>query len=253
MAARRLRVHRPVGPPVSVKWHPGTSDSAMEQSIRAACGLSPGATIELTDAADGAHLAINEFLPDGLVANLALLEPPLSSLPPLNKTEDWLDLKNSKSVPTVDENVPLLGAGTSDGDGGGDPGTGKGSGFQKQLLKFDRLNAHLANERTWLAWIRTAMSLLTLAFTLQTEAADADKTSWSKVLFITGCLTIGAVEVTYFTGWVRYSKVKDILAVNMEDLTPKMGRLKLKYQTHFVFVVLVLIAFVYWFGGYDDF
>ena len=36
------------------------------------------------------------------------------------------------------------------------------------------MQAHLANERTWLAWVRTALSALSVAFSLLTLSDDAD-------------------------------------------------------------------------------
>ena len=38
--------------------------------------------------------------------------------------------------------------------------------FQGQYLKFERVLSHLANERTWLAWLRAALTLLSSGFVL---------------------------------------------------------------------------------------
>jgi uncharacterized membrane protein YidH (DUF202 family) len=133
-----------------------------------------------------------------------------------------------------------------------DPATMPG-GFQKQLLKFDRLSAHLANERTWLAWVRTTLSLLSIAFTLHTEMSSANHSGWRVALFVVGCATVLSVEVTYFTGWVRYQKVKKVLQTETSALQPKLGRFKLKLQTYSTFAVLVAIALAYWMGGYYSF
>ena len=38
--------------------------------------------------------------------------------------------------------------------------------FRGQWIKFERVLSHLANERTWLAWLRVALTLLAAAFTL---------------------------------------------------------------------------------------
>lgn len=56
---------------------------------------------------------------------------------------------------------------------GGDEGEDDSSEFRGELLKFERVNAHLANERTWLAWIRTALSALTCAFSFMTLSSDS--------------------------------------------------------------------------------
>lgn len=100
--------------------------------------------------------------------------------------------------------------------------------------QFPRPQAELlmciqANERTWLAWIRTTLSLLSCAFTLQAsrfrpdsklesrlswrvvlwqvESADASSTVWSRWLFITGALSIVCMEMTYFTGKLLVSAI----------------------------------------------
>ena len=82
------------------------------------------------------------------------------------------------------------------------------------MLKFDRINAHLANERTWLAWIRTTFSLLSCGLTLQNYANDSSSGTWHWWLFAVGCATIVSMDFTYMTGWIRYGKVKEILQQN---------------------------------------
>ena len=118
-------------------------------------------------------------------------------------------------------------------------------------MKFDRLSAHLANERTWLAWVRTTLSLLSIAFTVQSEMSAAHQSGWRTALFVVGCATVLCVEITYFTGWVRYEKVKTVLQTETSALQPKLGRFKLKLQTYSTFAVLVAIALAYWLGGYS--
>jgi len=44
--------------------------------------------------------------------------------------------------------------------------------------RFNRINAHLANERTYLAWARTVMSILSVSFTLNTEANKSFDERW---------------------------------------------------------------------------
>jgi uncharacterized membrane protein YidH (DUF202 family) len=48
------------------------------------------------------------------------------------------------------------------------------------VLRLERVQAHLANERTWLAWVRTSLSALTIAFSLLT-LADQAAVSWLAV------------------------------------------------------------------------
>ena len=60
--------------------------------------------------------------------------------------------------------------------------------FKKQLIKFENIQAHLANERTWLAWVRTSLSALSVAFSLLTLVGDS-RESWLAVV-------LGASQVT---------------------------------------------------------
>jgi uncharacterized membrane protein YidH (DUF202 family) len=46
-----------------------------------------------------------------------------------------------------------------------------------KVLRLERVQAHLANERTWLAWARTSLSALSVAFSLLTLADEAS-VSW---------------------------------------------------------------------------
>lgn len=269
----------------NIVWYPGTTDQEVEAAIKNAVGYDDRASISVFDATDDTQLAINEFLPDGLVVRISQNSPDV--IPPVSadanpflekaKTEDWLDVKSfglaggagTGTGKLRDEEAPLLEKPSSNiqqtdkekslttvpetTPSSSIAGVDKEMTFQKQLLKFDRLNAHLANERTWLAWIRTTFSLLTCAITLQAESEDASTTTWHRMLYFTGCLCIVAMEMTYLTGWSRYAKVKDILKLNKSDLQPKMGRLKIKYQTQVTFATLVLIAVLYWVGGWSEF
>mmetsp|Transcript_63996 Transcript_63996/g.176786 ORF Transcript_63996/g.176786 Transcript_63996/m.176786 type:complete len:254 (+) Transcript_63996:272-1033(+) len=246
---KKLIIRNESGADVKVLWYPGSTDESIESCIKAALGLQPHDEVDVCDAKDGTHLAINENLPDGLVVAVnRYTKQPTNLAPPVlreSATEDWLDTNTTKG-----EGVPLLTDPDNAADNGGPV---KGGGFQKQMLKFDRINAHLANERTWLAWIRTTFSLLSCGLTLQNYANDSSSGTWHWWLFAVGCATIVSMDFTYMTGWIRYGKVKEILQQNKEVLGPKMGRLKLKYQTFLVFATLCTVAVVYWMGGYDDF
>ena len=125
----------------------------------------------------------------------------------------------------------------------------EGEEFRGELLKFERVNAHLANERTWLAWMRTALSVLTCAFSFM-SLQDQSSTSytWMVVVFILGSLFVVSVLFTYLTGWLRYRKVKLILEKAYHELTPRFDRLGLSHQSKFLGALLILTALVYWSG-----
>ena len=123
-------------------------------------------------------------------------------------------------------------------------------GFQKQLLKFDRLSAHLANERTWLAWVRTALSAVSIAFSLLSLTDDTVK--WLEVtLFVIGCLFVVNVLLTFVTGWLRYTRVKDVLMLSKRELTDNFQRLGVSHQARFLSALLVVLTLVYVLFGRD--
>ena len=118
--------------------------------------------------------------------------------------------------------------------------------FRGQLLKFERINAHLANERTWLAWMRTALSLVSCAFTLLDYADGESSSAWKCTYFVLGCLFVGCVDLTWLTGWFRYRRIKEILSIPKDALPSKFNRFRMKYQAQMLGILLtaVMILFV---------
>ena len=273
--------------------YPGTGDEPIELSIKGALGLAASADIFgvlVSKDKVPVHIALNEHLPDGIHLHIGLTAANARNSTEADPkayfdhpVEDWLDSSYNdglakESALAMSENIQSNGGDEIDARNerpdftdevsalrdpipehepllrrlNDDPSTLPG-GFQKQLLKFDRLSAHLANERTWLAWVRTTLSLLSIAFTVRGEMSSAKNSGWMTTLFVVGCATIICVEITYFTGWVRYHKVKAVLQTESLALQPKLGRFKLKLQTYSTFAVLVAIALAYWLGGYHSF
>ena len=110
------------------------------------------------------------------------------------------------------EGTPLLSS-CHDDDDGGDGATsaaGRETEFRGQLLKFERINAHLANERTYLAWARTVMSIMTVAFILKSEAIASFDDFWGLTWFIASTLFLGLSNYVWYNGWIRYVRVKDV-------------------------------------------
>mmetsp|Transcript_42533 Transcript_42533/g.113571 ORF Transcript_42533/g.113571 Transcript_42533/m.113571 type:complete len:285 (+) Transcript_42533:329-1183(+) len=76
------------------------------------------------------------------------------------KTTDWVDTAGNTaafaSVLNTLQNLPT-------NDLPEDPA------FQGAYIKFERVLSHLANERTWLAWVRASLTLLSNAFTIYSK------------------------------------------------------------------------------------
>lgn len=154
------------------------------------------------------------------------------------------------------ENGKLLNGKTNGGDGGDDNG-GDGSGgggggakeFRGELLKFERVNAHLANERTWLAWVRTALSVLGVALSLLSLMDDMGSIGMDSLALALGVAFVLCTLFTYMTGWLRYTRVKKVLTWTGNQVKGKFGRFGLQYFTRFLGVSLVLTVPLYLYGG----
>ena len=226
---RRVSVFRPDGEkPTPVIWFPGASEESIEASIRQAAGISASKEILVLDKSDGCVLAVNEHMPSGLAVEAVPRDRGAASAEAdagAETTEQSALLQSAQKAPELGEQQ-----------------------FRGQLLKFERINAHLANERTWLAWIRTALSLLSCAFTMLGESTSMSSSSWDISYFIMGCLFVGCVDLTWFTGWMRYLKVKEVLALPKELLPPHFGRFRVTYQARLLGVLLTIVMFMYWFS-----
>ncbi|CAM9246064.1 unnamed protein product [Choristocarpus tenellus] len=211
-----------------VSWYPGASDASISRGVDLALQIPTGTGVIVRDPQDGSVLAISDSLPDRLHVNA------------------------ERTV--VQERVQsIVGGGKPVGDGLGSAAReerhdGEGKEFRGELLKFERINAHLANERTWLAWVRTALSVLTMALSLLSLTDDLS--SSIKILgVLLGVAFVVCTLFTYFTGWLRYSRVKEVLAWRGTQVKAKLGRFGLSYQARFLGIALACAVPLYVFGG----
>ncbi|KAJ8605866.1 hypothetical protein CTAYLR_000560 [Chrysophaeum taylorii] len=113
--------------------------------------------------------------------------------------------------------------------------------FGRQLIKFENVQAHLANERTWLAWIRTSLSTLSVAFSLLSLVSGDD---WVDVLlYVIGSAFVVAVFTLFVTGWLRYSRVRDVLT--RPKHLASFRRPGLSRQAHFLGFLCIALTLVY--------
>lgn len=136
--------------------------------------------------------------------------------------------------------------------GGGAAAEGRGGAaqeFRGELLKFERVNAHLANERTWLAWVRTALSVLGVALSLISLTDDLGSTSMDSTALALGVAFVLCTLFTYMTGWLRYARVKEVLTWTGSQVKGKFGRFGLQYFTWFLGAALVLTVPIYLMAG----
>eukprot|EP00903_Cladosiphon_okamuranus_P016293 g15025.t1 len=135
------------------------------------------------------------------------------------------------------------------GGGGGEGRGGAAQEFRGELLKFERVNAHLANERTWLAWVRTALSVLGVALSLISLTDDMGSTSMDSTALALGVAFVLCTLFTYMTGWLRYARVKEVLTWTGNQVKGKFGRFGLQYFTWFLGWALVLTVPIYLMAG----
>jgi uncharacterized membrane protein YidH (DUF202 family) len=208
-----VRLADGVGTSQSVRWYKGSSAASIQQSIATALDIPPGKMVMAReDVNGGAVVALSDAIPSG--SNLVI--------------EPWDESIASKSAKA-----------------------GRTTQFRGQVLKFERVQAHLANERTWLAWVRTALSALSISFSMLTLADDATSTWLSVSLFVVGCFMVSNVLFTFVTGWLRYVRVKDVLMMEKSEMTENFGRFGLSHHARFLAVLLLTITAMYIAGAND--
>lgn len=207
--AQRSTVHvtGPDGRSATVGWFVGASEASIKQSMAAALGLKGEQGFFGRDL-DGDVVALSSSLPTGSVLKIEYVRPE-------------------------------AGPGGSAGD------QRRALTFRGQVLKFERVQAHLANERTWLAWVRTALSALSIAFSLLTVAEDATKQWLAVCFFVTGSFMVANVLFTFVTGWLRYVRVKDVLMLSKSEMSENFGRFGLSHQARFLSAILLFISVLY--------
>lgn len=234
-------------------------------------GLPKSTPAVIRDPEDGSALAISDSLPDGLTleAKPATFQQTgalnqvgggglgisLQSKWQARGDEPSASARSDDGFHGSSENGKLLNGSKANGGDGGDDSAGDNSSgggakeFRGELLKFERVNAHLANERTWLAWVRTALSVLGVALSLLSLMDDMGSIGMDSLALALGVAFVLCTLFTYLTGWLRYTRVKKVLTWTGNQVKGKFGRFGLQYFTRFLGVSLVLTVPLYLYGG----
>jgi len=211
-----------------ISWYHGCTEEGLNLMIKCAFSISNKTRFLLIDPNDGCVVAISPSIPSGLELELRCLEDEPEAIKP-QMQEHHSHLKHKDP----------------DDHGCSEEGTNFNQKFQGELLKFERINAHLANERTWLAWVRTALAVLAAAFSFL-NLTQSFVGGAQIYVFCLGCFFIANTLVAYFTGWFRYSQVRDILGLPGHQMKPNFNRLGLGYQAKFLGALLIVTAISYW-------
>ena len=251
-----------------VAFFPGTEDEALTLAIKASCGLAPNDEIVAKSTDGVVHVAIAEAIPDGMELEIINVSQPMEKVIQSDDTD--ISVKGISDATSMgndspdNEVTPLLNLGVDSGKSGNSGGnddddiTNK-QDFQGQLLKFERINAHLANERTYLAWARTVMSIMTVAFALKSEALSSFDDFWSITWFISSVLFLSLANYVWYNGWHRYVRVKDIcLMVDLKLAEKQMAEDGAGFRLLWVLTMalgslLGALAVLYvWYGSSDE-
>ena len=251
-----------------VAFFPGTEDEALTLAIKASCGLAPNDEIVAKSTDGVVHVAIAEAIPDGMELEIINVSQPMEKV--IQSDDADISVKGISDATSMgndspdNEVTPLLNLGVDSGMSGNSGGnddddiTNK-QDFQGQLLKFERINAHLANERTYLAWARTVMSIMTVAFALKSEALSSFDDFWSITWFISSVLFLSLANYVWYNGWHRYVRVKDIcLMIDLKLAEKQMAEDGAGFRLLWVLTMalgslLGALAVLYvWYGSSDE-
>jgi len=125
--------------------------------------------------------------------------------------------------------------------------------FQGQFVKLERVLSHLANERTWLAWLRAGLTLLSTAFTLW-QLYDAVSGKIHPVLrkalygLALGYLVI--IPLTVVVGWFRFERTKHILNLSSSLVRDYFGNIGVAVQATLLGAIFLLTVGCYWGLGF---
>jgi len=104
----------------------------------------------------------------------------------------------------------------------------RGASYQNQLTKFNRILAHLVNERTVLAWFRTNLAFVILSFKYM-KLADTYENIHSIariLLYLCGGLFMLVLPFSWYSGFRRFQKCKEMLDYDITRISAylhKMG------------------------------
>jgi uncharacterized membrane protein YidH (DUF202 family) len=122
----------------------------------------------------------------------------------------------------------------------------QGSRYQNQIIKFERILAHLVNERTVLAWFRTNLAFVTLGMKylkLGNVYLSTERVA-SVVLFICGGLFMVILPFSWYSGYSRYAKCKEMIDYNAEQIGVYLHKMGFDFDN----VSLAIVIFASFFG-----
>jgi hypothetical protein len=152
------------------------------------------------------------------------------------RTVEYISIDNSAEEKQESENLAVVPA-QSDF---------QGDRYQGQIMKFERILAHLVNERTVLAWFRTNLAFVILGLKyLKLGNVYLDSEHFASILlFICGGVFLAILPFSWYSGYYRYEKCKEMIDYNIDQL----GNFLYKLGFDFDNMSLAFIIFSSFFG-----
>jgi len=119
----------------------------------------------------------------------------------------------------------------------------KEENFRLRLIKLERINAHCANERTFLAFVRVVVSMLSIYFNIYWSDTSNLKLSqaWKFSEKLIGTVFGFLLPLIIVGAYVRYNTFKNFLEMTYSGMIPFIGTAGL-YQTIALITASMVIA-----------
>lgn len=200
----------------------GASDDSLQTAIRDALDVPVDWRVVLRDLDDSSVIAVTSSLPSGLRCSAEV------KAPTTNFSQNSSESEHDEFGESTRDRAPNSAA------------------TRATLLKFERINAHLANERTWLSWVRTTLATMTCGFSFLSLTSYND--TWGTAVFVLGSLFIGCAAITYITGRLRFQRLKRILSLEYSMLVPRFKRFGMAHHAVFFALLVLATSVAYWAG-----
>ena len=99
---------------------------------------------------------------------------------------------------------------------------------------------------------------MTVAFALKTESTTAYTVDWRVTWFVVSCVFMGIANYTWFNGWTRYVRVKDVCTIEdvreaeLQMARDGLGFKRLRILSLFLAGCLIVTTVLYWWYGTMD-
>ncbi len=118
----------------------------------------------------------------------------------------------------------------------------QGRSYQSQLLKFQRILAHLVNERTVLAWLRTNLAFVVIAlkFMVLAKTYSSVGSTVSMILYSIGGLYMLLLPLSWYSGFDRFRRCKEMLDYDISEISRYLYKMGFDTDILALFILIVV-------------